>query len=203
MFLAECRTAVCRHDGSTGGQQQSGKETYRKLHFALAATWARRSPFLYAGKSEVLAFVAIYVIVIIITVASGNCIPLYTITHILFFTLRLVIDLASLASGNAEIDDITRLYRDTQIELKEMLASLESDPASKQDSAIANRLRDHDLLISGYLQVDHLRAKFFGRVVDYSAIQSALATFASVAVALWSILRASGGSITVQTGCFS
>jgi hypothetical protein len=66
---------------------------------------------------------------------------------------------------------------------------------------MADHLRYHDLLLSSYLEADHLKAKFLGYAVDFGVIRSALATLLTIAIGLYSVLRAVGVFVTVESVC--
>jgi len=70
-------------------------------------------------------------------------------------------------------------------------------------ATVAEHLRHHDLLLSSYLEADHLKAKFLGYAVDYGVVRSLLATLFTIAVGLYSVLRAMGLTLAVETICTS
>jgi hypothetical protein len=75
-------------------------ELYSKLSDSLAVSWKRSARSLDAAKVLVFRMFCIYLVVAIISVATGACLPAYVLMYCIYFLKRFTVELFNFATVN-------------------------------------------------------------------------------------------------------
>ncbi|KAI9029443.1 hypothetical protein DFJ74DRAFT_488055 [Hyaloraphidium curvatum] len=169
---------------------------YVRLHYRFAAMcrFRRQQDMLVVSRlygmmelPGVLVFTALYA-------AVGRCISAWQLAYLVHAVVYFIINTINLASRNALIDAVAGVYTDAQRELRAL--SLSAGPGP-----LAAELALHDATISSFLDVSRHRARLFGFVVSFGTARTMLVTLLTVCVALWTVLRAFGVGVTLESFC--
>ncbi|KAI9031469.1 hypothetical protein DFJ74DRAFT_655717 [Hyaloraphidium curvatum] len=128
--------------------------------------------------------------------AVGRCIPAWVLAYLVYLAIYLTVNAVNLASRNALIDSVTAVHGAAQRDLRTLVLARGPGPLA-DDAAM------HCAALASFGEVQHHRAKLFGFVVSFGSVRTLLATGTTIAVALWTVLRAFGVSATLESFCFS
>ncbi|KAI9000151.1 hypothetical protein DFJ74DRAFT_647713 [Hyaloraphidium curvatum] len=163
---------------------------YVRLHYRFAALcrFRRQQDSVVISRLYGLIFVPGHVLFIALFVAVGRCIAAWQLALVAHAALYFTVNAVDLASRNQLIDAVAAVYRDAQRELRAL--ALRAGPGP-----LAAELELHDRAVASFLDVAHYRARLFGFVVSFGTVRTMLVTGLTVAVALWSVLRAFGETV--------
>ncbi|KAI9002899.1 hypothetical protein DFJ74DRAFT_441362 [Hyaloraphidium curvatum] len=169
---------------------------YVRLYYRFAAMCRTRSQQDSVVVSRLYGFILVPVMVfsMITYVAVGRCIAVWQLALFAHAAYYFTLNAVNLAARNALLDSIALVYRDAQRELRALSLWVGAGP-------LADELALHDRAVSTFLDIAHYRSRFFGFVVSFSTIRTMWVTALTVAVALWSIMRALNVGLTMESFC--
>ncbi|KAI9002521.1 hypothetical protein DFJ74DRAFT_746264 [Hyaloraphidium curvatum] len=124
----------------------------------------------------------------------ARCIPAWMLLYMLYFLVSLSQELWNAAIFNAEVEDISDLLEHARRQLRQLVSF-------RPYSRAALAVRAHEAVLDSYLRVGNNRARVLGFVVSFGAIRSLYITLATVAFALWGVIRGLGVGFTMDGVC--
>ncbi|KAI9034246.1 hypothetical protein DFJ74DRAFT_10963 [Hyaloraphidium curvatum] len=178
------------------------EELYARLHAGYTTIWQRS----HRSASDFITLLAFLgpigiVVAIVIFIATGNCIPLFTVIFALVFVWMTFNDLLHLPVANAQIDAVATLYAGARQALHSLLAQAAKLPPHPDRAAVAEQVLGHARLLQTFEEVGRLRATFVGVPVTWGLAKTFLVTMLTLAIGLWSVLKGAGVAFTVQSVC--
>ncbi|KAI8999872.1 hypothetical protein DFJ74DRAFT_336063 [Hyaloraphidium curvatum] len=169
---------------------------YVRLHYRFAALcrFRRQQDGIVISRLYGLALVPGAVLLTALYAAVGRCISAWQLAVFAHAAVYFTVNAVNLASRNSLIDAVAAVYRDAQRELRAL--ALRTGPGP-----LADEIALHDRAIASFQDVARYRAKLFGFVVSFGTVRTMLVTGLTVAVALWSVLRAFGVTATLESFC--
>ncbi|KAI9000158.1 hypothetical protein DFJ74DRAFT_714661 [Hyaloraphidium curvatum] len=169
---------------------------YVRLHYRFAALcrFRRQQDWVVVSRLYGLVLFPGVVLFAALGAAVGRCITAWQLALFAHAAVYFTVNAVNLASRNQLIDAVAAVYRDAQRELRALALRVGPGP-------LATELELHDRAVASFLDVAHYRARLFGFVVSFGTVRTMLVTGLTVAVALWSVLRAFGVSATLESFC--
>ncbi|KAI9030489.1 hypothetical protein DFJ74DRAFT_656808 [Hyaloraphidium curvatum] len=174
------------------------RSTYMVLHADLLANWRHgHRGGLFTGAITITLILPALVAAALY-VASGLCIPAWTLVMSAYGLLMLLIELRGVATWNSQIDSVAVEYASAAREIREMLASPALLPGIE-----ARKASEHAAVLEGYVSSEgrDAHARFMGFVVDFGSIRVLVVTVATVTFGLWGVLRSLGVGVTMNSAC--
>ncbi|KAI9012249.1 hypothetical protein DFJ74DRAFT_758466 [Hyaloraphidium curvatum] len=189
--LLERHRRAFAEDGSVLVPRCPGTEHYQLLHAHLAAEWQRR---IHAslGIDVLFASYASVILAMALDAAGGGCIPLLMLAVFALWSLVLLYTFFIAAGANSEVGRVALAYEAAREQLLVLAAGAPSA------SAVRASAEGHAAVLGSFAGAKRLRARLFGFAIDYPVIRTVVATFFTVAVALWGVIRGLGVFFTPE-----
>ncbi|KAI9021314.1 hypothetical protein DFJ74DRAFT_707268 [Hyaloraphidium curvatum] len=177
------------------------QDLYIRLHYRLSALWRSRN------SHGVQVFRSVYTATIVpalflgmvTTMATGGCLSAWQLAALAQAVHYEVNSLLGLAALNGVLDVAADVYRSARREADVLIA----DALRRGDSPswALEELRQHGRVLSSFLELDGLRALFFGFPISYGLLRTFVATSVTLGIGAWTVLRTLGVFVTFESVC--
>ncbi|KAI9030628.1 hypothetical protein DFJ74DRAFT_764946 [Hyaloraphidium curvatum] len=169
---------------------------YVALHGRLLSEWADNVLFSAFFGRAFRNFVLSDLLAALLNAAVATCIPASYVASIALVLYMASWYMFATAAVNRQCDAVAVAYRRAALDLDLLADSFPDAPGVARRSIAA-----HKAVLERFSQLDGARARFLGLPVTVEVIRALATTVATLAVALWSVLRSVGVSITIENLC--
>lgn len=173
-------------------------ELYSRIHDRLVVSWE-----VSTGRVEAISGLGAIVLLgaalaLAINPIAAGCIPAWTICCTVFALVYLGGALVTTAAANAQVKALGELYREARRELRVLAVRARK---SAGGGGLVEEIRDHEELLSSYIEIENHGVRVLGFVVGYGTLRGIAVVCFTIATGLWGIFRSTGTSVTIQTLC--
>ncbi|KAI9002864.1 hypothetical protein DFJ74DRAFT_745611 [Hyaloraphidium curvatum] len=203
-FLLRYRTALLGTPKDASPADLNGTEPYQILHDVITRSWPTRYRVLGATAGFITTAVLGTIVNAVINIASGSCVPVYALGGAVFSANQIVVDLVNMSVMNGQLDDLSKLYAEARREIGELVVAampLRGADGDGLRAAAVEGLLAHDRVIAAFQGVQGSKMRLAGFVIGYGTLRTLVVTSATLALGLWTILRAAGIGFTMEVVC--
>ncbi|KAI9027025.1 hypothetical protein DFJ74DRAFT_532124 [Hyaloraphidium curvatum] len=192
----ECRLLLLQSEGSPPTAEGADGSEYVDLNRRLEAQWRHGLRAYMVNPFSFLVFIPACIVAAGINAAVGRCIPAWTLLWLLWFLTLLAEELANVAVLNAEVTAAGDRYAAARREVRALLLAAEPGPTENARRKVLAHAGMLDALAAG-----GQKALFLGFPVGFGTIRTLYVTMATVAFAVWGVLRGLGVVVTMDNVC--
>ncbi|KAI9029463.1 hypothetical protein DFJ74DRAFT_703274 [Hyaloraphidium curvatum] len=183
-------------NGALPPRLEGGEWLYVRLHYRFVSLCRSRDRQDQSLLSRLYALIQVPLLVLcaLLMAAVGRCLNVWIIVYFAHVVAWFTTNAVNLAARNSLLDAVDGLYRDAQRELRTLMLRARPGP-------LADEVALHVSALEGFVAATAGRARLFGFVVSYGTVRTMLVTIVTVAVALWSVLRGLGVTLTPESFC--
>ncbi|KAI9026978.1 ClpP/crotonase-like domain-containing protein [Hyaloraphidium curvatum] len=200
LFLTHALVAHFRAmvDAGTESAATDAETQYAELLPFLACRW-RQDNVLPQSAALSVVIIVTELTAIIVYVTTGSCIPIYAVLFGAFGLVILGVALTNAVVGNARITQTSALLRSAALSLRRLIVAAEAaQPPTPASDRLARRIASHVAVLSELAEVRGAEARLLGAPVTGGLARRLLAGTLTACFAAWTVLRATGVTVTIQ-----